>query len=591
MNKTVSINLGGFFFHIDEDAYQKLNRYLDAIRRSLSPDGKDEIMGDIEGRIAELLSDKMKNDKQVVGNAEVDEIIAVMGQPEDYRIDEDTEPKTGYGNSGTYSMPYYVAKKLYRDGDKNIIAGVCAGLGHYFRIDPLWIRILFIISPFITFGTTLFIYVLLWVLLPKAITTTEKLQMKGEPINISNIEKKVKEEFEVLQEKFKNVDYDKLGNHVKHGAEKLGTGISTAVLAILKAIAKVIGAIITVFSALSLGGIIVFFILMMFSSTLVSPSWYPYVEGYNFTDTPMWLLALIAFFAVAIPLLALFISGLRMLVDTMKPVSNVLMYTLLSLWIISISACIYLGLYQAAQIGNEGRIFVKEEFTLPKTDTLQLEFKNNEYFTKYNRYDRDFAFKQDSLGNEVLYSNNVSLYVRHTDEQNPYLQIEKIANGNTMYKARKTAETIKYNFKIKGNTLILDNYLLTGANAKFRGQRVEIFLYLPEGTYFKPDINVQRYDDTDNDFFDLQWDNANHIYQMKKDRVDCLDCLAQNQADKNLNDREEKINSGIDAAANMEDSQDKTIRIMELEAERAKLEIERSKMEHEFNKEASKNHQ
>jgi len=587
MNKTVSINLGGFFFHIDEDAYQKLNRYLDAIRRSLSPDGKDEIMGDIEARIAELLSEKTKNDKQVIGNKEVDEIITIMGQPEDYRIDEEGEPKAANSSnsSGAYSMPYYVARKLYRDDDKNIIAGVCAGLGHYLRIDPLWIRILFIISPFITFGTSLLIYVLLWILVPKAVTTTEKLQMKGEPITITNIEKKVKEEFEVLQEKFKNVDYDKLGNNVKSAGEKLGTGISTAVLAILKAIAKIIGAFITVFSALALGAAVVFFIMFIFSSTLVPQSWFPYVEGWNFTETPMWLLTLIVFFATAIPLLSLFIAGLRILVDTMKPLNSMVTYTLLALWIISVSACIYLGLYQVAQLGTEGRSFVKQEFALTKTDTLQLQFKNNEYFTKYDGYDRDFAFKQDSMGNVVLYSNNVSLYVRHTESDKPYVQVEKIANANNMQQASKVAETIKYNFKLSGNTLILDNYLIFDVTSKFRGQRVEIFLYLPEGTYFKPDINVQKYDDTDNEFFDLQWDNANHVYQMKKEKVACLDCIKTGNG---LSAEEERIQQEIDNAQRMDESQDKTIRIMELEKERAELEIERSKMEHEFQKEEMK---
>ena len=205
MNKTVSINLGGFFFHIDEDAYQKLNRYFDAIRRSLSPDGKDEIMSDIEGRIAELLAEKLKNDKQVAGIREIDEVIAVMGQPEDYRIDEDTTagPKSTY-SSADYS--YTRTRKFYRDGEKAIISGVCAGLAHYFRIDPLWLRIIFVISLFISFGTSIFIYILLWILIPKAITTTEKLEMTGEPINISNIERKVREEIDMVTNRLKDVD-------------------------------------------------------------------------------------------------------------------------------------------------------------------------------------------------------------------------------------------------------------------------------------------------------------------------------------------------------------------------------------------------
>ena len=206
MNKTVSINLGGLFFHIDEEAYQKLNNYFDAIRRSLSPDGKDEIMSDIEGRIAELLQEKMKSDKQVVGLKEIDEIIAIMGEPEDYRLDDEEPAKEKKQQSqNTYS--YNRTRKFYRDEENGIVAGVCSGLGHYFRVDPLWIRILFIISPFVSFGTSIVVYVLLWILIPKALTTTEKLEMRGEPINISNIEKKVKEEINSLAEKFQKVDY------------------------------------------------------------------------------------------------------------------------------------------------------------------------------------------------------------------------------------------------------------------------------------------------------------------------------------------------------------------------------------------------
>jgi phage shock protein PspC (stress-responsive transcriptional regulator) len=523
MNKTVSINLGGFFFHIDEDAYKKLNYYLDAVRRSLSPDGKDEIMADIEARIAELLSEKIKNEKQVVGNQEIEEVITVMGQPEDYKIDEDTDTKTS-SKSTSNPFSYYAPKKLYRDADKNIIAGVCAGLGHYFRIDPLWIRLLFIISPFITFGTSLFIYVLLWILIPKALTTTEKLQMQGEPINISNIEKKVREEYTILQEKLQNVDYDKIGANVKTGAEKIGNGISKVVLGILKIFAKIIGALITVFSALGLGAAVVFLIMFMFTSTLVHQSWYPYVDGWNLTDSPIWVLTLVSFFAVAIPLFAFFILGLRILVDTMKPVSNIFTYTLLAIWIVCISASIYFGLYQNAQFGTEGRTFTKREFMLQKGDTLNIEFKNNEYFTKYNDYDNDIEIKQDSTGKAVLYSNNVRFYLRYTDEATPYVQVEKIANANNIQLASKVAENIKYNFTFKGNTLILDNYFLAGLESKFRPKGVEVFLYLPKGTYFKPDINLQKYDSTDDAFFNLYWDDAHHIYQMKKNKVECVTC-------------------------------------------------------------------
>ena len=184
MNKTISINLGGFFFHIDEDAYQKLSRYFDAVKRSLAPDGRDEIMSDIETRIAELFQERLQNEKQVVGLVEIDQVIAIMGQPEDYKIDDENTNFSSFTSSNDSNKK---SKRLYRDHDNSILGGVASGFGHYLNIDPLWIRILFIISPWITFGTSLLIYLILWILIPEALTTSQKLEMKGEPINISSI--------------------------------------------------------------------------------------------------------------------------------------------------------------------------------------------------------------------------------------------------------------------------------------------------------------------------------------------------------------------------------------------------------------------
>lgn len=521
MNKTVSINLGGFFFHIDEDAYQKLNHYFDAIRRSLSPDGKDEIMSDIENRIAELLSEKLKNDKQVVGNKEVDEIMAVMGQPEDYRIDEETTEQ-----KSTYSAPdftYLKTKKFYRDGEKGIISGVCAGLSHYFRIDPLWIRIIFVISLFVSFGTSLFIYILLWILIPKAITTTEKLEMTGEPINISNIERKVKEEIDMITGKLQNVDYDKLGANAK----SVGNGVGTVFSAIFKGIAKVIGAIITVTAAVLLGGVIVMFISLLFSSSLSNTFWHRWISGFNYTETPLWLLGLAVFFALAIPLFMLFLLGLKILVDNLRPIGTITKVTLLFLWIISVAAVTYFGMVQAAEVNAEGKSVEKKQLTeinVTASDTLQIKFRYNDYYSKSFYDNNNFRFTQDSLGNDIIYSNNVTFYVMKTDEAAPYVQIEKIASGRSSTEARKRAEKIKYNFKLQENTLILDNYLITDLNNKFRNQKVEIYLYLPEGMIFKCDESVKQYDDTDNSFFDLWWDSSEHFYIMEKTKVTCLDC-------------------------------------------------------------------
>ncbi|MDV6169850.1 PspC domain-containing protein [Flavobacterium sp. DG1-102-2] len=527
MNKTVSINLGGFYFHIDEDAYQKLNRYFDAIRRSLSPDTKDEIMSDIEGRIAELLSEKLKSDKQVVGTKEVEDIIAVMGQPEDYKIDEDTTGEQKFKdtyNTGIPDYSYPRTKKFYRDGEKGMIGGVCAGLSHYFRIDPLWIRIVFILSLFVSFGSSTFIYLLLWVLIPKAVSTTEKLEMTGEPINISNIEKKVKEEIDQIAGKLQSVDYDKLGANAKYGAEKLGSGIGTVFSAIFTVIAKVVGAFIAVTSAIMLGVAVVFFISLLFTSSFKNSMWYPWLGGFNYTETSVPLMGVAVFFVVAIPLFILFLLGLKILVDNLKPIGNVTRYTLLAIWLISAISVIYISVNQAAEISAEGKIVSKTTLNVTDSEMLEIKFRYNNYFDKSIDYNDDFKFRQDSLGNDVIYSNNISLYILKTDEKKPFLQIEKLANGKSSSEARERAEKIKYGFKFENNILTLDNYLLTDLNNKYRNQSVEVYLYLPENTVFKCDENVQKYDRSDDDFFNLWWDDSSYTYMVTEDNVKCLTC-------------------------------------------------------------------
>ena len=184
MNKTININLGGFFFHIDEIAYQKLRTYLASISKSLSDDahGKNEIIADIEARISELLSEKITDARQVVSESDIEDIIVIMGQPEDY-----TEAEEAYSDASySYKRNSASGKKLFRDGDDKFLGGVASGIAHYFNIDTIWVRLLFLVITIAGVGAGFLVYIALWILLPEAKTTAEKLQMEGEPVNIDN---------------------------------------------------------------------------------------------------------------------------------------------------------------------------------------------------------------------------------------------------------------------------------------------------------------------------------------------------------------------------------------------------------------------
>ena len=516
MNKTVTINLGGIVFHIDEDAYQKLSRYFDAIKRSLNnSSGQDEIIKDIEMRISELLSEKLVSDKHVIGLKEIDEVIAVMGQPEDYIIEDESKNESAY-------QAYKKSKKLYRDKDKGMIGGVAAGLSHYLGIDVVWIRVLLLLF-FFGFGTGILAYIILWIATPEAITTTEKLEMTGEPVTISSIEKKVREEFDSVSEKFKNVDYDKYGNQIKTGAERFGNTLSEIITTIFKVFTKFLGVI------LIISGFTVLFFLFVGIFTLgtgffIEFPWQEFVNAGNFTDYPIWAFGLLMFFAVGVPFFFMTLLGFRLLSPNMKSIGSIAKYTLLALWIIAIAILISIGIQQASEVAYEGKTVQKETLNLTPTDTLQIKFRYNEYYTKDIDDNDNFRFVQDAGNNQLIYSNNISFEILKTDEKLAFIQIERTARGKSFQEAKKRAEKIQFGYKLEGNQLILDNYLLSSVAEKFRDQEVIIYIYLPEATVFKVDESALHYDESDNDFFNLHYSDDNYIYKVNNSQVKCLNC-------------------------------------------------------------------
>ncbi|MEA2105937.1 MAG: PspC domain-containing protein [Bacteroidota bacterium] len=199
MKTTITINLGGLVFHIDDDAYETLNTYLIAIEKQFNSEAeRKDIMADIEARIAELFTEMLGDKRDVIRKEEVLKVIEILGQPEDF-TEEETPPP---GSSRKKSTTYQATKRLYRDPDNRVLGGVCGGLGAYFNIDPIVFRILFILI-FFGMGSGLIIYIILWIAIPEALTTAQKLEMRGEPITIENIKKAVREEFENVRKNMK----------------------------------------------------------------------------------------------------------------------------------------------------------------------------------------------------------------------------------------------------------------------------------------------------------------------------------------------------------------------------------------------------
>jgi len=537
MNKTVNINLGGLFFHIDENAYQKLNRYFDAIKRSLSnSSGQDEIMKDIEMRIAEIFSEQQISDKHVIGLREVDAMIAIMGQPEDYRLEEEGETQ------GT-PPPNYTknSKKLYRDIDNNLLGGVAAGFGHYLGIDALWIRLILVILLFASFFTFAFIYLLLWILVPKAISTAEKLEMTGEPVNLSSIEKKIREEYENIEKKIENIDYQKIEQKAKTGAEEIGSAIGGVFMTIFTIFAKILGALIVLISITTLASLFI----GLFVGTVFGMPWQEYVNAAIYTDLPLWALGLITFFAVGIPFFAFLMLGLRLLISSMKPLNNIITYTLVALWIVSISILIAFGVSQANERAFEGKMQQKEFVSINASDTLEIKMRFNDHYSNDVYYKTNFELVQNTDGKDKIYSNNVRIRMKSTEEPVPFFTVERSSDGKSISHAKSNADKIEYQFEMIGNKLTLDNYFLTDIKNRYRNQKVVLILNIPDDFYVKPNKEVQSYIRTYSNDMEFSRGIGNKTYQVKNQSLDCINCpqsVEQDNSSEEVNETTIRIN-------------------------------------------------
>ncbi len=199
MKRTLTINLGGLVFHMDEDAYEVLRSYLTKIEAQFSdPVEKREVLDDIESRLAELLQERVHDKKQVVTLQDVSELIEILGDPD--VIGDSADQSEGQTRDGRSRSTGY--RRIYRNPDDRILGGVASGLGAYFNITPLLFRILFVVFTLVG-GSGLLVYLILWIVIPEARTRAQKMEMRGEPVTIENIGKTVRDEFDQVKKNFK----------------------------------------------------------------------------------------------------------------------------------------------------------------------------------------------------------------------------------------------------------------------------------------------------------------------------------------------------------------------------------------------------
>jgi len=484
MKKTLTINISGTVFHIDEDAYDQLKNYLSKISDHFrKEEGGHEIINDIEARISEIFSQKTGTTNEVVTVTMVNEIIQIMGLPEDFEaFDEDNsfeqEMKT-HNTSGGYVRQN---KRLYRDTESMVFGGVCSGLSHYLKMDKILVRILFIILIVVTSGAAIPAYIILWIAVPKARTTSQRLEMKGEEINVGSIGKSVKEDFSEMKDhsdKYKNSkeftkekEYDRQTVQNRHYDGEKTVNVFT----------KILGAIFLFIGIVSLVGLLVGAMattrLMSFLPNFFGNSTGLFINHF-YSGSFVTTLVISIFIIAGIPLLLLIYAGTKMLFNYVANSRNVIL-SALGVWIIGIIIATGSILGAIDVFSAEASISDKSIITnIPDTLFIQIDsLKFNDLSeTKYEFNQLMIMMKGDE---EVLVS-RPKFTIEPTNEKTIALKIKKTSRGNNYREAKKNAEEISFQFVQNGSTLLFDPFFTINEQGKWRSQGLKIILEIPEG--------------------------------------------------------------------------------------------------------------
>lgn len=487
MNKTIIININGIVFHIEEDAYEVLIKYMNEVKKhfGFSADSY-EIVNDIENRLAEMFNEKLvESGKEVIVLSDVERVIAQMGKPADFDWGTEEQPEI--------SSEQRTERKLYRDMDDRIIGGVCAGIGHYFDVEPRWIRLIAVLF-FLFGGTGLGIYVIFWMVMPKALSRADKMAMKGETPNLQNFKKNFEEEMQSVKENLGKAQqevqpfFNRLGRFVEQLFSHLGKFLGSTG----KVILKIIGGFIVFIGFAILFALFVALLAILgiwngedvqvFPFTIVNPEF-------------QFALYISIFIVVLIPLISLILFAVRVLFN--RPALNRnISFALLITWILALSTGLYYGFKTGGEFKQEARFF--QNVALKSYPVYYLDLNEEKYLSREDSVNLGLEpsrFKGRIIvnGEHDDMPDNFELSIEKSDTDLPALVMEYTANGKTFQKALESAKHIQYRFVQQDSSLHFDPSAYIKAGELWRNQRVKLTLKVPVNTRLIINSKLNRY--------------------------------------------------------------------------------------------------
>lgn len=515
MKKTFTINISGTVFHIEDDAYEVLQKYLVNLKNHFgnNEEGK-EIISDIEARIAEIFSEKSEYKKNVITIEMVNEIVEIMGTPEDFAEEE-----------GEEETPLAEAKRkrrLYRDPDRRVLGGVCGGLAAYFNMDPAILRIIFAVLIIFTSGAGLLAYIILWIAVPKAKNTAQRLEMRGQEATVKNIEKSIKEEVAEVKESYKKFKESDTYSKGKRSVEGAGDVVYNVFKVILKVFVVFVGLVLIISG---------FFGLLGFVSSLVIG--HSFVDGWpliwgpeihmpeffnHFVEPGTVTFGIIAIgLLIGIPMLAMLFIGTK-LVFRYKTNNTAIGLSMVGIWLISLFALIIVS---AGQVGNfKSRTSVTEnhKISCDSCQTLYIQLADDKY-EDYAELDIDINdFRMMVVDGEEVILGQPRLDVIKSGSNDFSISIKTAARGKSRANAKESAQEVIYTYSLKDSTLSLDPYFILDEGQRWRDQSINITIKVPEGkSIYLGKKTVRIIHDIENTSNTWDADMVGETWEMKED--------------------------------------------------------------------------
>ncbi|MFT3918976.1 PspC domain-containing protein [Cloacibacterium sp.] len=488
MNKTLSIGLAGFSFTIEEHAYIKLSDYLSALRSSLDATEADEVMHDIEIRIVEILREQMAK-REVVNDEDVEKVIAQIGKPE---VIEEQE-QAYFSEKTEKPRAFSGQKQLFRDPEGKILGGVSGGLGHYFGIDKVWVRLIFIILIFAK-GFGLLLYPILWLVIPVANSASDFLKMKGKPANFDNLKNESNKIVQFANESTQRVG--QLYQENKHYVADAGNGFAT-------------------FLRVVFGGI---FALLAFSFIIGTFALFGLFGNPSFPGTSMFnflfdeggmntVLIVISILTILIPAIIFTLISIKLF----SPKTKLRNFG----YIIGVLTLLWIGLltffgvsFAKNKMIYQGHKEETEEIAITTTsDSIILDQKQVVIPANFTAYNDDIFSDKKTVYDEDYPDVKI---IRKEDVKTPYLIIKKTADGyNQPLNMLAPVE-------VQGNKIFLPNYISYPYAQRFRDYKVDYELIVPtKMVVLDPKDKVNTYGDNEKDD-----DDDDNVSEVGKGKID-----------------------------------------------------------------------